>query len=176
MGQEGGRGQSPALIRTSRLLLSPVSWLDAAGLAALKADPRIYGSMLGGVRTPNQAAQEFATDIAFWGAHGVGMFAVRDLTGTLIGTTGIHQRPDGRGLALRFAFDPASRGHGVAREAASAALRYAHDRAGLPRIIAVAREDNIASRSVLGAIGMRHVETFVRDRNPMMLYESRHVG
>lgn len=132
--------------------------------------------MLGGVRFPLQATQEFAADIACWGAHGVGMFTVRDLNGTLIGTTGIHERPDGRGLALRFAFDPAFRGHGLAREAASAALSYAHDRAGLPRVVAVAREDNIASRSVLGGIGMRHVETFIRDRNVMMLYESRRTG
>ncbi len=104
------------------------------------------------------------------------MFTVRDLNGTLIGITGIHERPDGRGLALRFAFDPAFRGHGLAREAASAALNYAHDCAGLPRVIAVAREDNIASRSVLGGIGMRHVDTFIRDRNVMMLHESRRVG
>ncbi len=164
------------MIRTARLLLSPVSWSDAPGLAALKADPRIYGSMLGGVRSSLQATQELAADIACWGAHGIGMFAVHDLGGTLIGTTGVHERPDGRGLALRFAFDPASRGHGLAREAASAALRYAHDRAGLPRVIAVAREDNLASRSVLGAIGMRHVETFTRDRDVMMLYESGRAG
>ena len=176
MGREGGRGQGPALIRTARLRLFRVSWSDALELAALKADPRIYGSMLGGVRSPIQAAHEAAAEVAFWGAHGVGMFAVRDLTGRLIGTTGIHQRPDGRDLALRFAFDPASRGHGLAREAASAALRYAHDRAGLPRVVAVAREDNVASRSVLGGIGMRHVDTFIRDRDVMMLYESRRAG
>ncbi len=92
------------------------------------------------------------------------------------GTQKRSQTHSDRLLALRFAFDPASRGHGLAREAASAALRYAHDRAGLPRVVAVAREDNVASRSVLGGIGMRHVDTFIQDRNVMMLYESRRAG
>jgi len=43
-------------------------------------------------------------------------------------------------------------------------------------VVAVAREDNVASRSVLGGIGMRHVDTFIQDRNVMMLYESRRAG
>ncbi len=37
--------------------------------------------------------------------------------------TGLHERPDARGIALRVAFDPAVRGHGLAREAAGAVLR-----------------------------------------------------
>ena len=160
-------------MRTARLILTPLAWQDAAGLAVLKANPLVYGMMLGGVRSPVQAAEEFAAEIAFWSKHRIGMWTVRDLTGKLVGTTGIHDRPDGRGLALRFAFDPASRGGGLAREAASAALNDAHDRAGLHVIVAVAREDNLASRTVLGSIGMRHVETFQRGRETMMAYESR---
>ena len=75
-------------------------------------------------------------------------------------------------MALRFAFDPAQRGQGLAREAASAALRFAHDRAGLRRVVAVARESNHASRVLLGGIGMRPCETFQRDGATMLVYES----
>jgi RimJ/RimL family protein N-acetyltransferase len=51
-------------------------------------------------------------------------------------------------------------------------LRYGHDQAHLPRIVAVARADNLARRTVLGAIGMVEVEGFVRDDVPMLLYQS----
>ncbi len=98
------------------------------------------------------------------------MFAVRE--GRVFqGTTGIHERPDGRGLALRFAVWPEARGRGLAREAASAALRFAHDRRDA-RIVAVARGDNFGSRMVLGSIGMRECDAFLRDGHIMLVYES----
>ena len=161
------------IVRTGRLLLTPVGWRDLPGLQALKTDPRIFAQMLGGVRTHAQVADELAEDIALWARHGVGIWAVRGPGETdMLGLTGIHTRPDGRGMGLRFAFSPRARGHGYAREAAGAALRYAHATAGLERIVAVTRETNFDSRTVLGAIGMRHADSFVRGGERMMLFES----
>jgi RimJ/RimL family protein N-acetyltransferase len=128
--------------------------------------------MLGGVRGPVQVAEELAADIAFWGAHGVGMWSIREGGETFRGLVGIMQRPDARGMSLRFALAPGAQGRGLGREAAGAALRYAHDRAGLARIVAVAREDNIASRIVLGGIGMRECDSFSRDGYRLIVYES----
>ncbi len=160
-------------IQTGRLTLSPVAWQDLPDLRALKGNPLVYGQMLGGVRNPGQVAAELAQDIVFWAARGFGMWLVRSVPDkTAVGTTGLHDRLDGRGIALRFAFRPEVRGHGLAREAAGAALRFAHYQAGLERVVAVAREANIASRTVLGAIGMRPCGTFDRDGSPMMVFES----
>ena len=160
-------------LRTARLAMRPVAGSDLADLQALKADPRVFAVMLGGVRTPARAAEELAEDIAFWAARGCGMWSVREAAdGGFIGVTGFMQRPDGRGVALRFAFWPEARGRGLAREAAGAALRFGHDRAGLERIVAVARESNFASRTVLGGIGMVEVGGFVQGGNAMVLYES----
>ena len=129
--------------------------------------------MLGGVRSPARASEELAQDIRFWAARGYGMFGVRDRTnGAFLGLTGLMERPDGRGVALRFAFWPEVQGRGLAREAAGAALRFGHEAASLARIIAVARESNFASRTVLGGIGMREAGGFVQDGHPMLLYES----
>jgi RimJ/RimL family protein N-acetyltransferase len=140
-------------------------------LMALKADPLVYGQMLGGVRSHWQVVEELAEDRAYWAAHNIGMFAIRE--GTVFqGITGIHERPDGRGQALRFAVWPEARGRGIAREAATAVLRFAHDRAGVPRIIAVARAENFGSRMVLGSIGMRECDAFLRDGHVMLVYES----
>ncbi len=160
-----------ALIQTARLSLEPVSGRDLDALVALKADPLVYGQMLGGVRSAWQAIDELSEDRAFWSARRIGMFAIRE-DGIFQGTTGIHERPDGRGLALRFAVWPEARGRGLAREAASAALRYAQDRIGVPRIIAVARAENFGSRMVLGSIGMRECDVFLRDGHMMLVYES----
>lgn len=144
-----------------------------ADLVAIKADPRVFAIMLGGVRDARQTAEELAEDITFWGRHGVGMWTVRDArSGEFLGLVGILERPDGRGMALRFAFEPGKRGAGYASEAAAAALRFGHERAGLTRIIAVARAGNFASRMLLGAIGMRECEAFLRRGEDMLVYES----
>jgi RimJ/RimL family protein N-acetyltransferase len=165
---------SPAwILRTGRLVMRPVGYGDLADLVALKGDPRVYAIMLGGVRSPLECAEDLAEDIAFWGARGVGMWAVRDAgTEAFLGQVGFHGRPDGRGVALRFAFVVAAQGRGYASEAAGAALRFAHDRAGLTRVIAVARASNFASRQVLGAIGMRLHETYLRDGEEVLVFES----
>ena len=160
------------IVRTGRLVLSPVSGEDLVELVALKGDPGVYGQMLGGVMGPVRVAEELAADIAAWSRTGVGMWMVRDRGGPAIGLTGVQNRADGRGMALRFAFRPAARGRGLAREAAGAALRFGHDQARIPRIIAVAREDNFSSRTVLGAIGMRICDSFLRDGVTLIVFES----
>ena len=157
-------------VRTARLLLAPVQWSDLDEMAELKGDAGAFGLMLGGVRSRVQAEAEMADDLAFWARRGVGIFTVRE-EGRFLGMTGMHERPDGRGLGRRCAGSPPGRGRGIAREAAGAALRFAHD-AGEARVIAVAREDNFASRTTLGGIGMTVVDRFERDGSPMLVYES----
>lgn len=158
------------ILRTARLTLTPVSWRDMEDIARLKADGGAFAMMLGGVRNRQQAEAEMVSDITFWAKYGTGMFAIRE-NGKLIGITGVHERPDGRGVALRFAIYPWAAGRGLAREAAAAALRHAHA-AGFSRVMAVARDSNIASRKVLGGIGMRVCEHFMRGGHNMLVFES----
>lgn len=160
-------------LRTGRLWLRPVGYGDLPELVRLKGDPRVFAIMLGGVRTPEQTARELAEDISFWGRLGVGMWAVRAAEDErFLGLVGMHGRPDGRGVALRFALHAAAQGRGYASEAAGAALRFAHERAGLERVIAVARASNIGSRQVLGGIGMILCERYERDGEEVLVYES----
>ena len=79
------------ILRTARLVLTPVGGADFADLAAIKADPRVFAVMLGGVRSPQQAAQELADDVADWGANGFGTWAIRE-QGRFLGITGLEQR------------------------------------------------------------------------------------
>src|SRR5580658_268222 len=164
-------------VSTARLILTPVGGADLFELRALKADPRVFAVMLGGVRSWAETAAELAEDVIFWGAHGYGIWAVRERVGNaFLGITGLRDRPDGRGVALRFALWPEAQGRGLAREAAFAALRYGHERARLGRIIAVARASNFASRTVLGGIGMTECDGFTQRGFAMVVYESRRNG
>jgi RimJ/RimL family protein N-acetyltransferase len=160
------------ILRTARLRLTPVNGADLADLAAIKADPRVFAVMLGGVRGIAETQQELARDVRAWGENGFGIWAVREAD-RFVGITGLEHRPDGRGVALRFALWPEAQGRGLAREAAGAALRFGHDEAGLARIVAVARAGNFASRMVLGGIGMTACDSFMQNGWPMVLYESR---
>jgi RimJ/RimL family protein N-acetyltransferase len=160
-------------LRTGRLILTPVGGGDLPDLRAIKADPRVFAVMLGGVRNAVETAEELARDVAAWGAQGYGIWAVREAVDhRFVGITGLEQRPDNRGVALRFALWPEAQGRGLAREAAGAALRFGHDRSGLRRIVAVAREANFASRTVLGSIGMAPRERFIQGGHAMILFES----
>ena len=179
-------------LRTARLVLTPVGGADLPDLIAIKADPRVFAVMLGGVRSPAQTQEELARDVVAWGADGFGIWAIREAASGIpgsgipgsgipgsgrhragfVGITGLERRPDGRGVALRFALWPDAQGRGLAREAAGAALRFGHDEAGLTRIVAVARAGNFASRMVLGGIGMTACDSFIQNGWPMVLYES----
>ena len=129
--------------------------------------------MLGGVRNAAETADDLARDVA----AGANMATASGLCGKpreagFVGITGLEDRSDGRGVALRFAVWPEVQGLGYAREAAGAALWFGHDRAHLRRIVAAAREANFASRTVFGGIGMVPCERFTQRGHTMVLFES----
>ena len=167
------RVESPHTVRAPRVTLRPVEPEHLPHLEALKSDEQAFGLMLGGVRPVARVAAELQADMAYWREHGHGIWAVhRSEDEAFLGIVGLEDRPDGRGIALRFALWPHVRGKGYAREAAQAALRFGHEQAGLPRIVAVARVSNLASRAVLTDLGMRVAEAFVQNGHDMLLFES----
>jgi len=141
-------------------------------LIKLKSDERVFGDMLHGVRTPERTREELEDDTDFWQVRGYGTWCVflRE-TGEFLGIAGLMERPDGRGIALRYALWPECRGKGYAREAAAAALAFGHA-AGLARIIAVVWAENLSSRMVLQDIGMAEADAFLRADRRMLIYES----
>ncbi len=165
--------KSHRIVRTERLMMIPPGKENLPDLSRLKADERVFGWMLHGIRTPGRTAEELEDDIDFWEVRGYGTWCVFERgTGEFLGICGLMERPDGRGVALRYALWPECRGKGYAREAARAALAFGH-RAGLPRIIAVAREENVASRAVMADIGMAPAGEFRHQGHRMLVFESR---
>ena len=56
------------------------SGADLPDLRAIKADPRVFAIMLGGVRSWQQTAEELAADVVAWGANGFGIWTIRAAT------------------------------------------------------------------------------------------------
>ena len=167
---------SPRTITTPRLSLLPPGPEHLPDLIRLKADEAVFGFMLHGTRTPERTREELEDDIDFWQVRGYGTWSVFErATGEFLGLAGLMERPDGRGVAVRFALWPACRGRGIAREAARAALDFGHA-AGLPRIIGVARASNHASRGVLTDIGMRDCDRYRHQGHEMLVFESLATG
>ena len=72
-----------------------------------------------------------------------------------MGLTGLIKRDTLPEIDLGFAFLPAFRGQGYAREAAAAVLAEAREAFGLRRILAITSLDNRRSMKLLESLGFR---------------------
>ena len=143
---------------TARLTLRPFAPDDAAFIVELLNDPgwlRNIGDRK--VRTQDDAREYLhKSAIAHAALHGFALGAVqRNRDGALIGMCGLIRRDGFDDVDLGYAFLPAYRGQGHAREAAAAWLACGFERFDLKRIVAITSVDNAASGKVLEAIGMR---------------------
>ena len=163
------------VIETERLVLRRLDPDDAPFILALVNDPdwlRHIGDK--NVRSLDDARAYLANGpIDMYAKHGFGLFAVeRREDGALIGMCGLIKRDTLRDVDIGFAYLPAYRAQGYAREAAAATLAYARDVLKLPRVVAIVSPANHASARLLERIGLRY-ECAVRpaeDRDPVDLF------
>jgi RimJ/RimL family protein N-acetyltransferase len=144
-------------LRTERLDLRPLTLADASHMRALLTDPdwiRNIGDR--NIHSDEAAAAYIEQKIRpSYEADGFGFLAVIErASGAWLGIAGVVKRAVLEHPDVGFAFLPAARGKGYAREAAAAVLRETHDRLGFARVVAIVNPDNAASRRVLEAIGM----------------------
>jgi [ribosomal protein S5]-alanine N-acetyltransferase len=145
-------------LHTARLTLRPFTLGDAGFIVELLNDPgwlRFIGDRK--VRTIDDAREYLRNGaIAHATKHGFALGAVeRTSDDTLLGMCGLIRREGLDDVDLGYAFLPAYRGQGYAREAAAAWLACGFERFGLQRIVAITALDNAASCKVLESIGMR---------------------
>jgi RimJ/RimL family protein N-acetyltransferase len=91
-----------------------------------------------------------------WGTYerlGFGMFVAESLDGTPVGMCGLIRRDGLDAADLGFAFLPAWRGQGLAREAAEGVLRWAHQSLGLTHLLAIVTPTNEPSIALLRHLG-----------------------
>ena len=149
------------LIVTARLALRPLDAGragDAAFILALLNDADFIAHIADrGVRTLAQAQAWIAAGpVESYARHGFGLWLVEErASGAAIGMCGLVRRPTLADIDIGFAFLPAWRGRGFAREAARAVFDHARTRLGLRRLVAIVAPANAASARGVEAIGLR---------------------
>lgn len=158
----------PHVLATERLDLRELDDGDDAFMLALLNDPAFLEHIGDrGVRTLDQArAYVQAGPVASYAQHGFGLYAVIErATQRPIGLCGLVRRPTLADVDLGFAFLPAFRAQGYARESAQAVLGHAHAVLGLRRIVAIVAPGNAASARLLERLGFRFERLFRHDDN-----------
>jgi RimJ/RimL family protein N-acetyltransferase len=162
------------IAETPRLVVRRFTPDDAAFFLELLNDPGWIANIGDrGVRTV-EAARDYIRDkmLAAYERMGFGMYVVELKDGTPIGTAGLVKRPALDDADLGFAFLPAWRGAGYAREAAAAMLSHAWNDFALERMLAIVAPHNAPSVRLLEALGFgfeRRV-TLPNDTEELLLY------
>ncbi len=148
-------------IATERLALRPFDEADADSVG-FYADPDVMRYIPRGPWPKEGVRDGFMRMVASrreqWRTLGMGMWAVtlRE-TGAVIGHCGLQPLQDSAEIEVFWLLDKPHWNAGIATEAAKAALRFGFEQATLPRIVAIAMPENIASRRVMEKAGMRFV-------------------
>jgi [ribosomal protein S5]-alanine N-acetyltransferase len=144
---------------------------DADRLAVFHADARVMNLLQHGVLTRTQSDAMVATYEAEWPALGFGSWTASErTTGRLVGLGGLRIHGD-HGVAMRLAFAPEAQGKGYGTELGRAVLAFAFDVAGLDRVVALTRLENLASQRSLEKFGMvREREIRTEDGRTLLLY------
>ncbi len=147
------------VVETPRLILRRLHLGDAPFIFELVNDPdwlRYIGDK--GVRTLDDARGYLRNGpLAMYERAGFGLYCVElRESGAPIGLCGPIRRDTLPDVDIGFAFLPAFRAQGYAREAAQATLEHARDVLGLARVIAIVSPGNHASSRLLEKIGLRY--------------------
>lgn len=143
---------------TARLDLRELDAGDAAFMLAMLNDAAFIEHIGDrGVRTLDDArAYVEAGPMASYAQHGFGLYCVEERATRLpVGLCGLLRRPTLDDVDIGFAFLPAYRSLGYAREAAQAVLGHAHAILGLRRIVAIVAPGNAPSARLLEHLGFR---------------------
>ena len=142
--------------RTERLVLRRLHDGDADFIFELVNDPdwlRNIGDK--GVRNLDDAQGYIRKGpVDMYARLGFGLWCVElKSDGTRIGMCGLIKRDSLEDVDIGFAYLPAFRGAGYAREAAQATLAQARDTFGLRRVVAIVSPHNRDSAKLLGRVG-----------------------
>jgi ribosomal-protein-alanine N-acetyltransferase len=147
-------------LQTDRLVCRPFRADDLDDLAALYADAEVMRFLAQGRPLDREQTRErLERMLRHWREHGFGMWALFEKEGGgFLGRCGVNyaHRPGEAELAYTLA--RRSWGRGLATEAAGAVLRNAFAVLRLPRVVAFARLENVASQRVMQKLGMSFQE------------------
>lgn len=149
----------PLPVETERLVLRVPRRDDAEAVFAIHGDPATNRhNPHGPHRSLAESRALLEEMIADWAGDGIGYFGVarREDPEAVIGFAGTRFKDLGgvRVLNLYYRFRPTAWGRGLAGEAARAALRFARAHSPDIPVVALVREDNLASIRLAERLGM----------------------
>jgi RimJ/RimL family protein N-acetyltransferase len=144
-------------IRTERLLLRPLAHEDLEAIHRIWTDPEVRRYLWDGERIPKEKTEAvLAGSSESFESRGFGIWAVvHEESEELVGFCGFRFLDATPEIELVYGISAPYWGTGLATEAARAAIRYGFEEVGFDRILGIADTENVASRHVLGKIGMR---------------------
>ncbi len=168
----------PVTLVTPRLLMRPWRAEDRPAFFALNSEPAVMRHLLPLTREGSDAMLDRID--AHFAAHGWGLWALEDReTARLLGLCGLamlaSDLPCAPGVEIGWRLTTAAHGKGLAREAATAALRFGFERLALPRIVAFTVPANAASWGLMQRLGMQRTGTFEHPRLSADHPLSRHI-
>jgi ribosomal-protein-alanine N-acetyltransferase len=153
-------GVSGPDIETIRLLCRRFTPDDLHSLAVIRADADVMKYTTGRPESVQEVQAWLNKWMAHWRDHGFGRWALIDkATGTLAGWCGLLYLEDTTDVEIGYGLAKDYWGKGLATEAAAATMKYGFEQLSLPRIVAVAWPENMASHRVLEKLGMKYVKT-----------------
>lgn len=147
------------ILETERLILRHMSpETDAAFVIELLNQPSFL-QYIGdkGVRTLDDARQYIRNGpLKSYEQNGFGLYTVElKKNGVPVGISGLVKRDTLPDADIGFAFLPDHWAQGYAVESAAAVMKYAREKLGLGRVLAIASPDNDRSARLLGKIGLK---------------------
>jgi RimJ/RimL family protein N-acetyltransferase len=148
-------------LETQRLVLRRFAEADREPFATLNADPEVTRHLSGPMTRAESDAGVERLD-AHWARHGYGLYAVeaavhRGSGPMFVGFVGIqHHRALPEDVEIGWRLARSAWGLGFATEAAVAVRDLAFEVIGLPRLVSITTDENLASRRVMDKLGFRY--------------------
>ena len=144
-------------IVTARLRIRPFEPGDARPMMSVYGDAEVMRYIPGGTLPDEHAVQKIMDEqLAAHAARGYAYYAVEvSAGGSIVGDAGFGRFEPTGDVELGYTFARRAWGRGYATEAAAACLAAGLDGLDVPRVIAVADVENVASHRVAERIGMR---------------------
>ncbi len=142
-------------LQTDRLILREYRRGDFAAFADHVMHPETALHM--GPADRDSAWRVFLSHAGLWLIDGAGWWMAEDRrTGQIVGSVGAFFREDASAMEMGWNTFHAFRGQGYAGEAAAAAMAYAFETRGEPKVRALIAAAKLGSQGVAERLGMRH--------------------
>ena len=165
----------PQSFQTARLEAERIAPAHLPDLRVLHRDREVMAE-LGGVRSDAETSRYLERNLSHWETHGFGVWMLRPRDGqSWIGRVVLRWLSAGSidDVEIGFAFLPAYWGRGLATEAGEFCLGLAQAELALGTLVGITTPGNLASRRVLGKLGLRFESEVVVEQTRCLLHRVR---